>query len=43
MKYIIPDGYESPAGYRGRLPNGRWMLFSSYSEYIEYLGENNND
>ena len=34
---IVPYGYDSPAGYRGRLPDGRWMLFPTFLEYIEYI------
>lgn len=31
-------GYQTQSGYRGRV-NGKWMLFTSYEEYIEYLCE----
>ena len=35
----MPYGYYTQSGYRGLLPNGRWMLFVSDEEYIEYLEE----
>lgn len=38
MQFSFPYGYDSPAGYRGRLPDGRWMLFATHAEYMEYLG-----
>lgn len=37
QKFLIPYGYDSSAGYRGRLPDGRWMLFPTYAEYMEYF------
>ena len=31
-------GYQTQSGYRGMV-NGRWMLFTSRDEYVEYLAE----
>lgn len=33
-----PYGYNTQCGYCG-LVDGRWMLFSTYDEYINYLRE----
>lgn len=35
------QGYFTPFGYMG-LVGERWMLFASYSEYCEYLQDNEN-
>lgn len=43
MKLKLPCGFDSPSGYRGRLPDGSWMLFPTCSEYIEYLSTYDKD
>lgn len=35
-------GYFTPSGYMG-LVSGRWMLFSTETDYIDYLQEGNNE
>lgn len=30
-----PKGYHLPYGFRGQLPSGEWMLFSTQEEYLE--------
>lgn len=30
-------GYFTATGFKGRLPNGEWMLFASHSDYVEYV------
>ena len=32
-------GYIIASGYKGRLPDGTWMLFSTETEYKEYIYE----
>ena len=32
-------GYYIPSGYKGKLKDGRWMLFATEQEYIEYMNE----
>lgn len=36
-------GYFTQSGFNGRLPDGRWMLFASYSDYEEYISEQKED
>lgn len=32
-------GYDIKCGYMGRLNDGRWMLFPTEQEYIDYINE----
>lgn len=36
-------GYYTPSGFKGRLPDGEWMLFGSHSDYMEYIDESEED
>lgn len=35
MNPDYPYGFDVHAGYRGRMPDGTWMLFSTQKEYTE--------
>lgn len=35
----VPYGYLTKDGYFGRLFNGKWMMFATENEYIEWLDE----
>lgn len=32
-------GYSVQSGYMGRLPDGRWMMFATHKDYLEYIEE----
>lgn len=34
-------GYNTAIGYKGKLPDGTWMLFATEEEYKEYIHEDN--
>lgn len=38
-----PKGYQLPYGYKGKLPNGEWMLFATQQEYMERLRDFQNE
>ena len=35
----MPYGYYTQTGYMGRLPTGRWVLFATQADYLDYLAE----
>lgn len=37
MYEATPYGYHTEVGYKGRLPDGSWMIFSTYADYLERL------
>ncbi len=39
MKAFHPKGYFTNDGYVGFLPDGRRVYFPTYSEYLEYIAE----
>ena len=34
-----PKGFSIPGGYMGLLPNGRYQLFETEGEYLDYIKE----
>jgi hypothetical protein len=38
-----PYGYLIGSGYKGKMPDGRWMLFPTEEEYNEMFDEESRD